>query len=162
MILFNHPLFCLYCECVSSLFLHADITFFLFFFFLSFSPLHTLLSLFLLILCLANVHPPLQHTLKHLSTHTHARTHTNTHRPFSSASLSECDWLITTQKAWLCWCQKQDRYPGPQGAQRRLMSLSALPQPPLSFFHFLSPFSLHLYHDSHFHICTLTDPHWSL
>lgn len=55
---------------------------------------------------------------------THACAHTNAHGPFSSAILLECDWLITTQKAWLCWCQKQDRYPRPQGAQRRLMSLS--------------------------------------
>lgn len=128
--------------------------------------LHTPLSLFLLILCLVNVPPPLQYTLKHLSTHpdrhTHTLTltHTNTHRPFSSASLSECDWLITTQKAWLCWCQKQDRYPRPQGAQRRLMSLSFNPTAPLPFLAF--SLHCHLYRHSHFPTRTVIDPCWSL
>lgn len=85
-------------------------------------------------------------TLSFKYTCTHVCAHTNAHGPFSSASLSECDWLITTQKAWLCWCQKQDRYPRPQGAQRRLMSLSFTT--PISFFH-----SLHLSH-AHFYTCT--------
>lgn len=103
---------------------HADLT----------CPLHTLLSLFLLILCLPNVPPPLQYS------HTHA--HSNTPRPFSSASLSECDWLITTQKAWLCWCQKQDRYPRPQGGTEKI-DVSLFHNPP--FFSFTSSFHLHLY-----------------
>lgn len=94
-------------------------------------PSHTLLSVFLLILCLPNVPRPIH-------THTHIHAQTNTRTALSSASLSECDWLITTQKAWLCGCQEQDRYPRPQGAPTWFMSPSSIPSPP-SFSHFLSP-----------------------
>lgn len=126
----------LYCNFSSLLFLHTQVS--LVFFFSPHRP-HSIISLLLHIFSLANVLPSLIHTLEYSHTHARAHTHIRTNRPFSSASLSECDWLITTQKAWLCWCQKQDRYLGPQGAQGRLMSLSFTT--PFSFSHFPSAFS---------------------
>lgn len=130
----------LYCNFSSLLFLHTQVS--LVSFFSPHCP-HSIISLLLHIFSLANVLPSLIHTLEYSHTHTRAHTHIRTNRPFSSASLSECDWLITTQKAWLCWCQKQDRYLGPQGAQGRLMSLS-----------FTTPFSFSHFHLSHFHTST--------
>lgn len=159
MILFNHPLFCLYCECVSSLFLHADITFFLFFFFLSFSPLHTLLSLFLLILCLANVHHPLQHTLKHLSTHTHARTLTHTDHSVPPACRSVTDWLLPRRLGFVDVRNRTGTLD--HRGHREDWCLSLLyPNPPSHFFTFslLFPSIFIMTHISTYaHSLTLTD-----
>lgn len=119
--------FCCVFSFISLFTLNSHMPFFL-------TVLHTSFSLFLVIPSSANVPSPHQHAHSYTYTHTHLYSHN--HRTFSSTSSSEGDWLITTQKAWLCWCQKQDRYPRPQGAWGRWMSLSS--STPFSF---PSPFS---------------------
>lgn len=98
---------------------------------------HTLLSLFLLLLCLLNVHPPLQYTLTHLNIHAHTHIHTLMHTDHSvpPACQSVTDWLLPRRLGFVD-VRNRTGIPDHRGHKEDWCLLS---QPPFSLFHFLSP-----------------------